>query len=542
MIIFKKNSTPKLVYRTKPWKIALMVFIPITSVTVLGVGIYYIIDIVEKNSIKYCFSVNSLSSKYSNLEVPDLNDEIVKNILEAQFSANQMHSIDTSKTFDVKIIDGTSSAVNGVVRVSAYFTLTNGTTINNEFEITGFKPQARPGYLPELLSVAGTDLASVFPQELVLADTPNMFNEALPQYQTLKQFLFDNLPDKPADLLIDDFNIKVQDFANGENSDSSYSPWGGYFYVNYGLNEEIYKCPTFKRTVRLEGFKKYELAPLVPNADGVIMIKVPSEYKTQNAKNVGENVDLIKRIIVQYLRSAATDPDTIPLSPNDIKIEINRVDNDNGQIFLRSLQITKYIPTQTYTNLCITGFYYQRPKLSSDRIDVATSFPEYANFTAKEIDNQKLQDIVKRSLIIPPNLNISSGDIVVNVTNINNFIGSIQADVSIPKFVVEPFNKRVTFTNFKITRPEPLNGVDTPYTVPPQFANFKPSDLQDGSLKRMVFFYMSKSIGGELSANDINIIDKKPNDVEHSIIIKGNIPKYVQRDPYNFEIKVIGFK
>lgn len=541
MIIFKKKSTPKIIYRTKPWKIAFMVTTPIVCAAALGTGIYYIVQDVQRKQIKFTFSADSLSSQYETVEVPSLTNDRIKEILIQQFNENQKYKIDTAKPFNVSILPGASSAQEGKVVVSAYFTLTNGDPINSEFEITGFKPQPRPDYLPDSLSVAdNADLANIFPQDLVLVDSPMKFNTALPEYTALKQFLFDALPNKPIGLDINEFNIKVADYGSKVNTSASYSPWGGYFNVAYSLNEDIYRYPAYQKTVRLEGFKKYELAPLEPDADGVIMIRASSEYATQTASVVGQNKELVKRIIVQYLRSFAADPESIPLSPSDINIEINKVDNDNGRIYLRSLNITKYNPVLSYSNLCIEGFEILRPRLSSNTIDI-TAFPEFVTFTAKDISIEQLQTIVLKSLLIPNGLKITSNDIQVIVREKNNSIGSIAADVSIPKFIVKPFNQRVTFRNFSIQRPEPLNGVDMPYLVPSSFANLKPSDLGDSSIKRIIYTYM-KSRPSDLSLNDINIISKKPNDAEHSLIVSGNIPKYEQREPYNFTIKIIGFK
>ena len=540
MIIFKKKSTPKVIYRTKPWKIAFMVVTPIAAAAAVGTGIYYIVDNVEKSKIKYNFSVASLSSDYHNLEVPQLTPDKIKEVLIDQFNANQRYSIDTSKQFNITILSAASSATEGKVVVSAYFFLTNGYPISSEFEISGFKPQPRPDYLPDTLSVSKTSLNTVFPQNLVLINSPMKFNTSDPNYGILKDFLFNSLQNKPIGLTSDQFYINVADYGEKAGTSASYSPWGGYFNVTYSLDGDIYKYPSFQRTVRLEGFKKYELAPLEPNADGVIMIKASSDYATQTAATVGQNKELVKRIVVQYLRSFADDPESIPLSPDDINIEINRVDNDNGRIYLRSLNITKYNPVLSYSNLCIDGFEILRPRLSSNTIDIS-AFPEYATFTAKDIDNEKLQAIVDKSLLKPTGLKITPNDIQVNISSRNNFIGTIVADVSIPKFTVDPFIQRVTFKNFRIERPEPLNDVSVPYHAPSAFANLKPSDLGDSSIKRIVYTFM-KSRPSDLSLNDIQIISKKPNDADHSIIVSGNIPKYEQREPYNFEIKIIGFK
>ncbi len=537
MIVKNKHSTPKVVYRKKPWKIACMVIIPCLILGGIGGVTYYGIQETERNRIRYHIVLNSIPAchQYKNMETVNLTNDILKNIIAHSFSYYNKFEVDTSKTFNTKILDATSNASIGMVNVSTFLTLKNGRTINGEFQISGFKPQPRPQVLNNTIDATKTMLAEILPTELVDSSNPQKFDIASKGYKILKQFLFNALPDKPKELTIDEFNIEIQPFLS-DNPSSSYSSWDGYMYVKYWLNKEQYKYPVFSNIVRVNGFKKYNLVTLTPNAAGEIIINAPATYSNSMASEVGDNNLEVRTIIANYLKSKQ--PDVIPLGPDDINVNITNIDNNNGQIVIRNLQVNKFNPPLTYTNVFLRGFKIERPILNNSKIQLSPS-DNYSKLSASDVNYNDLQSIIYKNLIIPRGLKLSPTDLSLSKIETNNIDGVVKLHVTIPAYVVQPFDKDVTITSFAIKRPDPI--VPTEQKVSSQYADYKPSLLTNDTLKRIVF-QIIKNKPSDLQVNDIEITSKTPNDAEGKITVTGYIPKYQSRDPYNFTIDIVGFK
>lgn len=521
MIIFKKHTLPKIVFRTKPWKILLMVLVPSLFVIGLSIGIYFAVKYVDSKKIKDRFNINKLTiyDQYKNREVPSLDENDLRLILVDWFKNHQAYSIITpNDEIVIKINGNNSNAAEGMIKFNALFIISNNHTINQEFCVEGFKKQLRPNFLPSSISIKDTDLSNVFPTDLI---DNNVLNPNSTYYATLKQYLFNALENKPNDLSINDFDIKLQNYAY------AYNNWDGFIYIQYMLNQDKYKYPNFVGTTKVVNFFKYDLTPLTPDVEGNIIINVSDEYKNQLANNVDD--DNIKSIIIKYLIGN----NNIPLIPDDINIDVKNRDNLNGQITLRSIQLNNFNPIKIYSNVIIKGFLIKRPLLKNNLIEQHI----YESITAKEVSIYQLQEIIYNNLIIPNGLDLKPFDISIVINERNNINGIVICQAVIKEYINEPFNETITIKNFKIARPDPLNST---YNAPSSFANLKPSMLSDAILQRMIYsFLVDAPI--DLTPEDIAIIQKNPRDDLGEILVVGNIPKYNEREPFNFQIKIINF-
>lgn len=526
MILFRKFKLPRLIYRTKPWKIALMIILPCLLITSVSLSIYFIVDVVDRNTIHKNFNISNISNanKYKNLMCPELTEEDLSNIIVDQFNTNQAFHIDTSKEIKILIDSSSSSSEKGIISFYANFTLTNTTTINDKFTITGFKKQPRPLKLDDNLTILNSPLTNVYPYQLI--NDNGDFNINSPFYNQFKTYVFNLLLNKPSDLSIDDFFINIQ---KSSNTNSSVNSWNGDILINYGLNKTKYKYPDFSYSTKINGFKKYELVNLEPDSNGFIDINAPKSYLNIEPKNV--NLLTIKQIIVDELIKNDT---SIPLRKDDINIEINKVDANNGLIQLKFLQITTFFPVKTYSNVRILGFKELRPSLTNNIID--SHF--FQSLTTNEIDTLKLQEIIFNNLTLPQGLKLSSHDIIIKeIIESDNINGIIKLNAAINGYINNPISQTITINNFKIYRPLPM---ESQYTISREYANLIPSEIENNVLQKIIFSYIPNA-PADLIFSDIRIISKEANDQEKTIKIIGNIPKYSEREPYDFSVKFIGF-
>ena len=477
MILFRKFKLPRLIFRTWPWKIAMYVAVPLLTLTSISLATYFIIDYNNKTNIKTEFSINNLSNvnSLSQKEVPQLNEDDLRDILIEQFNVNQTYPIATPKNAILISIDSLlTSAVNGTITFNATFSLTNNTNVNQKFTISGFKAQARPNKLANNITIDNDIFANIYPTSLADVNNTSILDTNNQNYSKLKESIFNLLPNKPENLSINDFFIEADSIINS-NYDA-FNSWNGSIIIRYYLDKTKYKYPEFSYSTTVFGFKKYDLLNLQP-IDGAIKISAPLSYSTAIASNIDNNK--IKEIIIDELIQNDT---TIPLKPEDINIEINRSDNKNGNIYLKYLQITTYNPIKNYSNVIINGFKKVVPTLKTQII----SNHKYQSLLANEIDSIKLKEIVYDNLIIPSSIQILPNDIIVDVVQIDAINGSLKLIPNIRGYETNPFitgttNGEITITNFKVNRPKPLN---SEYTIPNDYAMFKPSELDDEVYKK----------------------------------------------------------
>lgn len=531
MIVFRKNKIPSVLYRKKPFKIAAIIVIPTVLFAGTIIGIYFLVNYINASKIKYEFNVNDVKDgeMYSKIIVPKLDEDTIKQILINQFEENQTEKIISSyDQISIKKNNEESSATDGIVVFHASFTISNQEFISNKFKVFGFKKQPRPLKMPDDLYLSNTPLTTVYPFELTKRNEGLELDKTSPQYQNLKFFLYNSLGNKPENFTIDYFNFEIK--KTSPNSTPSVDAWEGTMFIQYWLNSEIYNSPYFSFSTRVHGFKKYNLTELTPNESGIIEINAPSSYHEKKPSGISE--DEIKQILVNKLIEKDM---SIPLRNSDISISINKVDDVNGMISLKYININTYFPPKTYSNIVINGFKSIEITLKNSIISAG----DFSNVYANEIRTNQLQELIFQNIEYPADFDISPWDIIINVKKVDNINGKIELVPNIKGFIKNPINQIVLIEGFKIARPNPFQ--EKEYSVPREFSNLKPTDVDDELLKKIVFSLMT-NVPSDLKYSDITIDTKNADNELKSISVSGSIPKYAQKDPFNFSITIVGFK
>ena len=193
------------------------VAVPLLTLTSISLATYFIIDYNNKTNIKTEFSINNLSNvnSLSQKEVPQLNEDDLRDILIEQFNVNQTYPIATPKNAILISIDSLlTSAVNGTITFNATFSLTNNTNVNQKFTISGFKAQARPNKLANNITIDNDIFANIYPTSLADVNNTSILDTNNQNYSKLKESIFNLLPNKPENLSINDFFIEADSIIN----------------------------------------------------------------------------------------------------------------------------------------------------------------------------------------------------------------------------------------------------------------------------------------------------------------------------------------
>lgn len=507
----------KVLFRKKYFKISFIVLTSLFSISALSMITYIVVSYINNNKISYSINLEKISNneEFKNKTINEIGKDDIVMMLIDYFQNNESSAIKTPfHQIEIIINKSSSNSINGVISFYTSFTLENDQLVSGEFTISGFKKLLQPNKLPFNLSLADQPLSENYPESI----KKDVNLEA-----TLKEFIFTQLENKPDDLKLIDFNIKINSASN----------WSGDIKIKYWLNNEKYYSPSFEGYLNVINVKKYNLQTLVPGADGLEMFTTPEFSDT--LANEATILD-IRNIIKSNLIGSDNE---IPLLLDDISLEINNVDHTNGQISV-NFGLTMFKPTLYYQNVWIKNFKILRPeefkltKIDADEI--------MSKITANKIQYSTLQKFIFDQLSKPEGLDLKSYQINIIINSVNNDIGIIDIDVNIPIYTIKPYIiKNLLVQNFAVNRPQPLD--EPSYLAPNYLINLDPNNITNEALSSAVLSFMS-NVPFDLFSSDIEIISKQVSQDENHknyITISGYIPKYNDRLPYTFRIKIVGF-